>query len=252
MARRKRKSSLARRLHRSFGVFAAVFVLFMVASGIAINHTNDLGLDQRPVSQPLLLNWYGLGEPEFIYSFAANNHWVSFAGSQLYLNGESVSAISNGIGAIASGELLIAAGSDELLLLDADGKLIERVAWAGADAGPVEAIGSLPNGVVAVKSMQQVWLSNTDLIHWQKPNDPTLRPQWSASTPAPEKIQQDIIGHYRGDKLNLEQLLLDLHSGRIFGTAGILIYDLLALAVGFLALSGVLLWLRGRRNGKRK
>lgn len=250
MAGRKRKSSLTRRLHRSFGAFAAVFVLLMVVSGITINHSNDLGLDQRPVSQPLLLDWYGLEEPAFIYSYAADNHWLSFAGSQLYFNGESVSAISNGIGAIASGELLIAAGSDELLLLDADGRLVERVAWA--DAGPVEAIGSLPNGMVAVKSMQQVWLSNTDLINWKKLNDSTLRPQWSLSTPAPEEIQQAIKQHYRGDKLNLEQLLLDLHSGRIFGTIGILIYDLLALAVGFLAISGMILWLRGKRNGKRK
>jgi hypothetical protein len=252
MAHRKRKTSLARRLHRSLGAFAALFVLFMVASGIVINHSNDMGLDQRPVSQPLLLDWYGLDKPAFIYSFAADRHWVSFAGSQLYLNGESVSAISNGIGAIASGELLIAAGSDELLLLNADGRLIERIAWVGADAGPVEAIGSLPNGVVAVRSMQRVWLSNTDLINWQKLNDTSIRPQWSFSTPAPEEIQQAITKHYRGDKLNLEQLLLDLHSGRIFGTIGILIYDLLALAVGFLAISGMILWLRGRRNGERK
>ena len=251
MAHRKRKISMTRRLHRSFGVFAAVFVLLMVVSGITINHSNDLGLDQRPVSQPLLLDWYGLEEPAFIYSFATGTNWVSFAGSQLYLDGESVSAISNGIGAIASGELLIAAGSDELLLLDTDGRLVERVAWAGADAGPVEAIGSLPNGGVAVKSMQQVWLSNSDLINWQKLKDTSMHPQWSFSTPAPEEIQQAIKQHYRGDKLNLEQLLLDLHSGRIFGSMGILIYDLLALALGFLAISGMILWLRGRRNGKR-
>jgi uncharacterized iron-regulated membrane protein len=50
----------------------------------------------------------------------------------------------------------------------------------------------------------------------------------------------------------MEQLFLDLHSGRIFGTAGTLIYDLLALVVGFLAISGVVLWFRGLRNGKKK
>ncbi len=50
----------------------------------------------------------------------------------------------------------------------------------------------------------------------------------------------------------MERVLLDLHSGRIFGPVGVLVYDLLALALGFLSISGLLLWFRGRRNGKRK
>jgi uncharacterized iron-regulated membrane protein len=50
----------------------------------------------------------------------------------------------------------------------------------------------------------------------------------------------------------MERLILDLHSGRIFGPVGILIYDLLAVIVGFLAISGVIFWFRGRRNGKRR
>ncbi len=252
MAARKRKSSLARRLHRSIGAFAAVFVIFMVISGIAINHSNDLGLDQQAVAQPQLLNWYGIGAPESIYSFAAGDHWLSFAGSQLYFDGQAVSTISKGVGAIAGHQVMIAAGSDELVLLDNDGRLIERMAWQLADSGPIEAIGVLTDGSIAVRSMQKVWLSDSELLDWKMVGDTTMKPLWSHSTPAPAAIQAAITSHYRGDKLNFEQLLLDLHSGRIFGTIGILIYDLIALAVGFLAISGMILWFRGKRNGKQK
>ena len=252
MAVKKRKNSLTRRLHRSLGAGAAIFILFMVLSGITMNHSHDLGLDQQTVSQPLLLDWYGLDKPDNIYSFTADTNWFSFAGSQLYLNGSPVSTIPNGVGAIATDQLLVVAASRELLLLDRSGNLIERVNWQQADSASIEAIGTLADGRVVVRSGQQVWFSADELLNWQQLNDPAAQPNWSSSTPAPESIQQAIIQHYRGDSLNLEKVLLDLHSGRIFGTIGILIYDLLALAVGFLAISGMILWLRGRRNGKRK
>jgi hypothetical protein len=252
MAAKKRKSSLARRLHRSVGAFASVFVIFMVISGIAINHSNDLGLDQQAVAQPQLLNWYGIGAPESIDSFAAGDHWISFAGSQLYFDGKAVSAISKGVGAITGNQVMIAAGSDELVLLDDEGRLIERMAWQQAGSGPIDALGVLANGGIAVRSMQTVWLSDSDLLNWKMVDDTTMKPLWSHSTTAPAAIQAAITSHYRGDKLNFEKLLLDLHSGRIFGTIGILLYDLVALAVGFLAISGMILWFRGKRNGKQK
>ena len=62
-------------------------------------------------------------------------------------------------------------------------------------------------------------------------------------------MRQNILRQYRGHGLSLERLLLDFHSGRIFGPAGVVIYDLLALVLGFLAISGLVLFLRGRRNG---
>jgi len=125
MARKKSRASAVRRLHRSFGVVAAIFILFMVMSGLAINHSHDLGLDQQHVSQPSLLNWYGFGEPKDIRSFVVADVWLSFAGSQLYLNDDHVATITNGVGAVGNADMLIAAGSEELLLLNFDGSLIE-------------------------------------------------------------------------------------------------------------------------------
>jgi hypothetical protein len=252
MARKKPIASTARRLHRSLGAGAAAFVIFMVLSGLVINHSNSLGLDQRHVSQSFLLDWYGLGQPQHIHSFALGENWLSFAGSQLYLNEQLVSSISSGLGAVLSGDILVAAGSDELLLLEANGQLIERQAWDTSDAGPIEAIGVVPDGRVVLKSAHQLWLSDMDFIGWERIAEQTIKPDWSLPVSAPESLLQSITRQYRGEGLSQQRLLLDLHSGRLFGPLGILVYDLLALVLGFLAVSGLILWFRGQRNGKQK
>jgi hypothetical protein len=252
MARKKRRTSTMRRLHRSFGAFATLFVLFMVLSGLVINHSNNLGLDQRHVSQPILLSWYGLGKPSSIHSYAVADSWLSFAGSQLYLNDRSVATITDGVGAVSNGKLLIAAGSDELLLLDDDGNLVERIPWSPISTAPIDAIGLLANTIVTVRSAGQIWVADEELLNWRQSQEASEHPLWSFSEPAPDDLQKIITHLYRGEGLSLERVLLDLHSGRIFGTFGVLVYDLLALALGFLSISGLVLWFRGRRNGKSK
>lgn len=250
--KKKRPASLIRRLHRSIGAVAATFVIFMVLSGLAINHSNGLGLDRQPVTQTFLLDWYGLGKPEDVQSFALGDGWLSFAGSQLYLNDKSVATISSGVGAVSNGDLLIAAGHDELLLLDPDGNLIERIPWGAVSKAPIESIGLYENTNVILKSGAQLWLADADLLSWRQLEDTKATPHWSLAEPAPETLRQSITRHYRGEGLSQERVLLDLHSGRIFGSIGVFVYDLLALVLGFLSISGLILWLRGRRNGKTK
>jgi hypothetical protein len=251
MTRKNRQASTARRLHRSLGAGLSIFIIFMVLTGLAINHSAGLGLDQRHASQPYLLDWYGLAGPENIHSFKVDNDWLSFAGSQVYLNNTHVATLSDGLGAVSSGDLLIAAGSDELLLIDRSGQLIERQAWDQPDTGSIESIGLLPDGHVVVKTPGQIWIADTQLLQWKPADNTTGSPEWSYSVTMPANIQQSITQQYVGNGLSLERVMLDLHSGRIFGSIGSLIYDLLALAVGFLAISGLVFWLRGRGNGKR-
>jgi hypothetical protein len=251
VARKKKKASTMRRLHRTFGAGAALFIILMVLSGIAINHSGGLGLDKRHLSQPFLLSWYGLDGPEQIHSFAVGNDWLSFAGSQLYLNDMPVETISNGVGAVVIGDLLVAAGSDELLLLNQAGQLIERSPWGPPGADVIESIGVFADGAVVVQSASQLWVTDAELLNWQPAEKTNIATRWSSPEPVPLNLHEAITQQYRGNGPSLERVLLDVHSGRIFGSIGILVYDLLALAVGFLAISGVILWWRGRRNGKR-
>jgi hypothetical protein len=251
MARKQQNGSRARNFHRSLGGGAAIFVIFMVMSGLTLNHSNGLGLDQRHATQAFLLDWYGLGAPERLESYALGNDWLSFAGSQVYLNGESVATVSNGVGAVNNDDMLIAAGSDELLLLDQDGALVERLPWGPPGAGPIEALGLLEDGAVVVRTATRLWQADTQLLTWEAIGEAPPATLWSSPVPAPENLHQAITRQYRGEGINLERLLLDIHSGRFFGRAGVFFYDLVALAVGFLAISGLVFWLRGKRNGKR-
>lgn len=250
--KKKRKLSATRRLHRTIGAGAALFVVFMVVSGLALNHSNGLGLDRRQVSQPSLLDWYGLDGPEAILSFELGGEWLSFAGSQLYLGERPVATLGGGVGAVSGGDLLIAASGDELLLLDHGGNLVERLPWSAIDTSAIEAIGISRDNHVLVKSGGRTWSADADLLNWRQTGESAAVTNWSAPKAAPGSIQQAISQSYRGDGLNLERVILDLHSGRIFGSVGVFIYDLLALTLGFLAISGLVLWFRSRSKGKSK
>jgi hypothetical protein len=252
MVHKKRRVSAMRRLHRTLGVSASAFVLLMALSGLVINHAQDLELDRKHVSQSLLLGWYGIGDPGQIRSYRAGGNWLSFAGSRSYFNGNFLSTLPNGVGAVFNGDLLVVAGGDELLLLNREGGLVETLPWDQPDSGVIESIGLLEDGMVLVKSGTQLWMADAQLLQWRPLDPATVTAEWSELADEPQEIRQALIRHYRGAGLSMERLLLDLHSGRIFGPVGILVYDLLALIVGFLAISGIVLWIRGPRNGKKK
>lgn len=241
--------SAIRRKHRSVGAALAVFILFMVLSGITINHTDGLGLAQRHVSNPYLLEHYGINTPAML-NFPLAGNWLSLAGSKLYFNTTAVTDIASGIGAVATEQWLVVAGRDELILLDRMGRLVERINWQ--QPGVVEAIGLTADERVMVISTSGAWLADVELLAWQQVSGEMPAVQWASAAAAPDTLQQAVTRHYRGDGLSVERLLLDLHSGRIFGPLGVLMYDLLALATGFLALSGLVLWSRNRRKGKTR
>ena len=110
----------------------------------------------------------------------------------------------------------------------------------------------LPDGTVLLKSGNDSWQADADFISWKQVDAPLPEPDWSVPSAIPDDLKQAITHQYRGEGPSLERLLLDLHSGRFFGPVGVLIYDLIALALGFLAISGLVLWARGRGNGKYK
>ena len=74
---------------------------------------------------------------------------------------------------------------------------------------------------------------------------------WSAAAPLPDELIATVAAGYRGEGVSYERLLLDLHSGRLFGRIGSLVVDGAALCLLVLALTGAYMWFKFKRSPPR-
>lgn len=247
MRRRSRLVGLLWRWHRRLGVFAAFFVLVLVATGVVLNHSSDLELDDSFVDWPWLIEAYGDHSTD-LPAFQLGERWLSRAANgRVYLDAQEV-AQCNGtlVGALQVDELLYAGCAEELLLITTAGELVESVSASIGLPVPLQAIG-LIGPKVAVQTSGSWRLADLD------------RMDFSARAPAGEVVIRQLFSDRLPDSirekipaqdqwLTWERLLLDLHSGRVLGTGGVLLVDAVGVLLGSLAMSGTAMWWLHRRR----
>ena len=127
-----------------------------------------------------------------------------------------------------------------------NGELIERLGPGALPGSPVRAIGSGAGGIV-LRTPSGIFAS-ADAVSWRPGSERSVR--WSA--PADLSIsEQQAYEEALAPGISLEQLLLDLHSGRFAGRYGPLVVDLLALLLAILSLTGAWLFLVPRMHRGR-
>jgi hypothetical protein len=131
--------------HRYLGVSAAVFVIVLAASGLALNHTEILRLDERHVRSQALLGWYGIEAPEPGESYAAGAHIVTRVGERLFLDTTPLPGEYRELtGVVAAPGLLIVVADGNALLLTPQGELIERLSGEDGVPAGIQAVGLNP------------------------------------------------------------------------------------------------------------
>jgi hypothetical protein len=225
-------------------VFAAVFLLVLAATGIALNHTEALKLDQRFVAADWLLGWYGMPVPEFGPSFEAAGRNVTQLGTRVYVDDtEMLNGVTHLIGAAVLGSQIVIGTADTIAVIDRNNQLIDRIGLDVARIGAVRRLAVAGQRVI----VESTDLHSVDLVpgtvnRMCPGSETSLR--WPESRPVPPQLAARLTARNRGDGLSLERLLLDLHSGRVLNLSGRLLMDLAALAVLLLAVSGFWMWWR--------
>jgi hypothetical protein len=235
------------RWHRRFGLLAAFFLLVLAVTGIVLNHTAALALDKRFIDWPWLSAMYGDNSAN-LPAYALAGRWLSRAANgMVYLDDIAVAPCSGKlVGALSHDDLLYAGCADALLLLTRDGALVESVNASTGLPTPLQALG-LVDGQVVLQSADNWWLADLERLVFDAPAPPgaavsgqlvpaRLPAVIRARIPAPQQW------------LTWERMLLDLHSGRLFGRLGVLWVDLMGVLLGCLALSGFAMWWLHRRR----
>ncbi len=226
------------RWHRRIGLLLMGFVVMWVCSGIALNHNDDLHLEQRYISQPWLLQHYGISVPA-LRSFQLGQHWLSGLGGQLFLDATPLlSCEGQLLAAVSYREGIAALCDDLLLLLTSDGAVLDQV-----DLGR-----GLPEGATHLaESGGDVYLQAGETYRVDSISlgfDVTaVELSWVGPSAPPAPLRAEILRQYRGEGLSWERLLLDLHSGRILGKAGVYLVDAAAILLLLIALGGVWVWM---------
>lgn len=233
--------------HRFLGFHAALLVVFIAGTGLLLNHSEELGLDEMMLDSDWILGLYGIDSAVNPEAFKVGQSWLSRSGSRLYLDDQDTLQRSEQLtGVIELGDLIIVTTPEDLMLMSAGGELVERVAVLPGISGTILAIGKIGD-IPILKTTAGLYAGNADLTAWQQADDDGA--VWSAPGKLPEQIRRQIEQKHRGAGVSLERLVLDVHSGVVLGKWGKYLSDSFAILILLLSLSG--LWvshLRRRMN----
>ena len=233
------------RWHRRAGLAAAAILLLVTATGISLNHTSELSLARKYVDQNWLLSFYGIPEPE-LKSFQLGDTTITGdSKGQLYWGPEPLASCRGVlVGAAQYDAGFVAACERELLFLDEQGALVEKIGATYGLPTPVEQLGACGKQL-CVRTPKRLFALDFNALSFKPLVG--VRPVWSKPGILTDSSRQTIYQHSRGQGLSWERVILDLHSGRLFGTAGVWVVDAAAVLLLFLALSGFVLWYQHMR-----
>ena len=234
--------------HRYVGLAAAALVIVLALTGIPLNHTERLALDGRFVRSSWLLDWYAIPVPEEYRAFTTGAGPVTLLGSRLYLRETAVAGDYQELhGAVESRGMLVVAVDSTLLLYTLEHELIENLTVADGLPEGIERVGLGTEGEVVVFTRAGNLQADADLLQWTPRRQGTDDVDWSLPMQLDTDQRRALAEQYRARILPYERVLLDLHSGRIFGRYGPWVMDAAAVLMVFLAGSGVLIWLKRKR-----
>ncbi len=239
--------------HRRLGLSVAVIVVFLTITGLLLNHTKNFQLDTTFVKNSLLYSWYGIRLPEKQHYFKVRNHYISQVGEAVFLDAQRFPVSVTEIKGVAwYQDMWLIVEKDQLYLLDKEGNLIEKLS---KNSGlPANIIGITIRDYPILVTQNSQFISKDDFISWER-QAPIATLSNTATITLPTSLQHQIRQQFFAQELSWERVLLDLHTGRFWGTAGVWIIDISAGIFLLLAGSGFMIWWRKKRqryHGKKK
>lgn len=228
--------------HRRLGLLGALFLMLLTLSGVAINHADGWGLAHAKVRIGWLLDYYGIQAPAHSRQFDDLGVTDNLLWQQQRLLLEARRPL------LAAGHvnsMIVAIDAEQLYLLSSNGELLETQDKSTGLPTPLSGLAIEGSSQVWLEGEKGQYLADEDFIEWRQATS-FVPLNWLEGSAASESL----LLQARSANLTWERLLLDLHSGRLFGSWAIWLWDLLAACFVFLSLSGLYIWWSQRPRRK--
>lgn len=234
--------------HRRIAVASALFVVILLVTGILLNHTEGLQLDSHFSQSSLLRKAYGLPATLDIQAVEIEQRIISQFQDTIYLNEQAIDvcpgdlvggiALDNVVGIERS--LLIACSSG-LLWLDSNGEYLDFISVDTFNSASINALGTNASNQPVIDTGNR--LSQISLDDLSSTNIESQDVSWSQLQAVDAATAKRLTDSYYREALSWEQIVLDMHSGRLFGGAfGVFLMDASAIILLLLVISGLYMW----------
>lgn len=248
---RRNLSIFLRDWHKRAGLFAFIFMGWLGTSGFLINQSPSWGYDTDRIYWSWVMWLYGL-EPEPPQSgFAAGEHWLAVTPEGTVLDAKPVMPpVQLPIGFVSGGTaeqpLLFIANAEHVAVLTLDGARYDELRSPILPVTSVRRIGTVSGvpGSIAVQDLD-AFQSLDGGNSWSPVNPANV--QWSAASELPA-VERERLMPFSRPYVTLEHILVDAHSGAIFGRGGVYVINTVGIAALWLAISGVWMWWRTNRR----
>ncbi|MGI9239240.1 MAG: PepSY domain-containing protein [Verrucomicrobiales bacterium] len=249
MATRGRKT-WNRLLHRWAGIILLLPLVAACVTGMILNHTVDLDLSNRHTSAPWIQGRYGMnleGEPQ-AYGLGERAYAATWDG-QIFHRSTIIEDSDPLVGAIPLRDGIAIVTASTVHYYSLDGELIETIGSATLPATPISRAGRTSDLTLVLETTSGGFTSDENLLAFsESPRDQSTT--WSTTVTPSESDLKIWKTTFSGDGVPLDRLILDIHSGRFFGTIGKWIYDITVIGVLMLSATGFVLFLKTRRRNK--
>lgn len=242
-----------REWHKRIGLFAFVFMAWLGFSGFLINQSASWGYDTVRIDWPWVMALYGLHPEPPPTGFSSGGRWLAVTGDYTLIDAVPLAErIKEPLGFVAGGKpdrpLLFVATAGSLVLLTPEGERYDELVPPILPMSAIRRIGVTEDGAVAVQDLD-AYQSVDNGDSWT-PVDPA-RVRWSSAEAMPEPERQKLLPYSR-PSVSLEHVLVDAHSGRLFGNIGAWVINFVGFSALWLAISGAWMWWRIRQNRRSR
>ena len=229
------------RWHRRLGLLVIVPILLLAVTGVLINLSGLFGWDRAPVRSDLLARLYGVPMQAPESAFRVNGHWFTLHNDTLMFDGAPTASCDGPLrGAVLYQDQPAVLCGEALLLLDAHGELLETLPGVPAGASAL----AVRDGALLVRAAGGPQRLDQRSGFWRAAAKAPA--DWPDPAPLPEHIRDAHRAHLALPGIHWERVLLDLHSGRLFGRVGVWVINGFGVLICALAISGVWSWFSRR------
>jgi len=235
--------------HRWLGFAATVFLVILSLTGLALNHTERLKLDQIVLRSEWILNQYGMAGGSQIRSYRiSETDTISYLDGQLFFNQAPLLASEAPVGLALEPQFTLVVCPNALIYLTPDGELIEKLPRNQLPmADSIQQIGQSPEKRPILATASGVWSTDENWLNFESYDGSyTVTPLPLAQLNPIQEAR--LLEAFQGEGITLYRVLLDLHSGRLFGWGGRTVMDLTAIAILLLIASGLAGYFRRTRR----